>query len=220
MSKERMFPMNLQFFADEPKDAPNDDAQGEKKDYPKDEPKDNPKDDPKDNPQDEKSLNDQLQSALVEMAKLRRQLDKTSSEAADYRKKWKESLTETERASQEKAEAEAARQAEFDDMKRRLAINDLVSEYMDREFPRDIATKIATARYDGDNDTVNAIEKQMDEAKRRKWEADFLKSRPDINAGTGTAPTLSKEDFDKMTLMEKSKLKRENEAEYKRLLAL
>lgn len=216
MSKEKMFPMNLQFFADEPKDAPQEDP----KDIPKETPKDEPKGNPEDSPQDEKSLNEQLQSALVEMAKLRRQLDKTSSEAADYRRKWKDSLTETERASQEKAEAEAARQAEFDEMKRRLAINDLVSEYMDREFPKDIATKIATARYDGDNDTVNVIEKQMDEVKRKKWEADFLKSRPDINAGTGTAPTLSKEDFDKMTLMEKSKLKRENEAEYKRLLAL
>lgn len=216
MSKEKMFPMNLQFFADEPKDAPQEDP----KDIPKETPKDEPKGNPEDSPQDEKSLNEQLQSALVEMAKLRRQLDKTSSEAADYRRKWKDSLTETERASQEKAEAEAARQAEFDEMKRRLAINDLVSEYMDREFPKDIATKIATARYDGDNDTVNVIEKQMDEVKRKKWEADFLKSRPDINAGTGTAPTISKEDFDKMTLMEKSKLKRENAEEYKRLLAL
>ena len=216
MSKEKMFPMNLQFFADEPKDAPQEDP----KDIPKETPKDEPKGNPEDSPQDEKSLNEQLQSALVEMAKLRRQLDKTSSEAADSRRKWKDSLTETERASQEKAEAEAARQAEFDEMKRRLAINDLVSEYMDREFPKDIATKIATARYDGDNDTVNVIEKQMDEVKRKKWEADFLKSRPDINAGTGTAPTISKEDFDKMTLMEKSKLKRENAEEYKRLLAL
>ena len=216
MSKEKMFPMNLQFFADEPKDAPQEDP----KDIPKETPKDEPKGNPEDSPQDEKSLNEQLQSALVEMAKLRRQLDKTSSEAADYRRKWKDSLTETERASQEKAEAEAARQAEFDEMKRRLAINDLVSEYMDREFPKDIATKIATARYDGENDTVNVIEKQMDEVKRKKWEADFLKSRPDINAGTGTAPTISKEDFDKMTLMEKSKLKRENAEEYKRLLAL
>ena len=220
MSKEKMFPMNLQFFADEPKDAPKDEVRNETQETPKEEPKETPKDTSKENPQDEKSLNEQLQSALVEMAKLRRQLDKTSSEAADYRKKWKESLTETERASQEKAEAEAARQAEFDDMKRRLAINDLVSEYMDRQFPKEIATKIATARYDGDNETVNVIEKQMDEVKRKKWETEFLASRPELTTGVGETQTISKEQFDKMSLIEKTKLKRENEAEYNRLVAL
>ena len=220
MSKEKMFPMNLQFFADEPKEAPKDEMRNETQETPKEEPKETPKDTSKENPQDEKSLNEQLQSALVEMAKLRRQLDKTSSEAADYRKKWKESLTETERASQEKAEAEAARQAEFDDMKRRLAINDLVSEYMDRQFPKEIATKIATARYDGDNETVNVIEKQMDEVKRKKWETEFLASRPELKTGVGETQTISKEQFDNMSLIEKSKLKRENEAEYKRLVAL
>ena len=220
MSKEKMFPMNLQFFADEPKDAPKDEVRNETQETPKEEPKETPKDTSKENPQDEKSLNEQLQSALVEMAKLRRQLDKTSSEAADYRKKWKESLTETERASQEKAEAEAARQAEFDDMQRRLAINDLVSEYMDRQFPKEIATKIATARYDGDNETVNVIEKQMDEVKRKKWETEFLASRPELTTGVGETQTISKEQFDKMSLIEKTKLKRENEAEYNRLVAL
>lgn len=166
-------------------------------------------------------LNDKLQEALVEMAKLKRAQEKAASEAAEYKKKWKESLSVQEQANLEKAEEQAKRDEEFEAMRKKLAINDLVSEYMDRQFPKEVAQKIAEARYEGDNATVNAIEKQMDEAKKKAWEADFLASRPNINiGGGGSAPTVSKEDFDKMSLVERTKLKRENEAEYNRLLAL
>ena len=220
MKKKNLLPMNLQFFADDPAEAPKEDPKDAPKEEPKDPPKEQPKEDPKEEPKDDKTLNEQLQSALVEIARLKRAVDKSTSEAAEFKKKYRESLSETEKASQEKAEAEAAREAEFEDMKRKLAINDLVSEYMDREFPKDIATKIATARFDGDNETVNLIEKQMDEAKRKKWETEFLASRPELKTGVGETKTISKEEFDKMSLIEKTKLKRENEAEYKRLVAL
>jgi len=216
MRREELLPMNLQFFAEDGAENSSDESKAETEQT-----KEDSQSASQEESSDDKSLQEQLQSALVEIAKLKRSVDKASSEAAEFKKKYRESLTETEKASQEKAEAEAAKQAEFDEMKRKLAINDLINEYMDREFPKDIATKIATARYDGDNDTVNAIEKQMDEAKRKKWEADFLKSRPEIAAGAGTSSTnLTKEDFDKMSLVEKTKLKRENEAEYNRLKAL
>lgn len=217
MKEKNLFPMKLQFFAEE---APKETSTETPKEEPKEQPNETLKEEPKEQPKNEKDLNVQLQEALVQIAKLKRALDKSTTETSEYKKKYRESLSETEKASQEKAEAEAAKQAEFDEMKRRLAINDLVSEYMDRQFPKDIATKIANARYDGDNDTVNAIEKQMDEVKRKKWESDFLASRPELNAGTGVTQGISKEQFDKMSLIEKSKLRRENQAEYDRLIAL
>ena len=216
MSKERMFPMNLQFFADDPKEEPKE----ELKEQPKEQPKDAPKEESKEQPQDEKTLNEQLQGALVELAKLRRQLDKTSSEAADYRKKWKESLTETERASQEKAEAEAKKQEEFEYMKKALRINELTENFMDLGYSKEMAKRAATAQAENDTESLLEIQKQFQDAQRKEWEQDFLKSRPEIAAGTGSTPQISKEEFDNMTLIEKSKLKRENEAEYKRLLAL
>ena len=220
--KHNLIPMNLQFFADDPGADPNQDPNGNPngepgKDTPPAEP---PKNDPPSEPTPQE-LNDKLQEALVEMAKLKRAQEKAASEAAEYKKKWKESLSVQEQANLEKAEEQAKRDEEFEAMRKKLAINDLVSEYMDRQFPKEVAQKIAEARYEGDNATVNAIEKQMDEAKKKAWEADFLASRPDINiGGGGSAPTVSKEDFDKMSLVERTKLKRENEAEYNRLLAL
>ena len=211
----QFLPMNLQFFAEEGDPKPE-----TPKEQPKEEPKAEPKEQPKEEKKNEEDVNAQLQSALVELAKLKRAQEKAASEAAEYKKKWKESLSEQEKASMEKAEEQARRDEEFESMKKKLAINDLVSEYMDREFPKEIAQKIAEARYEGDNETVNTIEKQMDEVKRKKWEKDFLASRPEINVGGGTGTTYTKEQFDGMSLIERTKLKRENEAEYNRLLAL
>ena len=216
--------MNLQFFAENQSD--NDkgaetqepqvsDSQAKEKQVEK------KAEDVSDEQKDKTVIDEQsVQNLLLEIAKQKRAIDKLTKENGELTKKYRSTLSEQERASMEKAEAEAARQAEFDDMKRRLAINDLVSEYMDRQFPKEIATKIATARYDGDNETVNIIEKQMDEAKRKKWEAEFLASRPELKTGVGETQTISKEQFDKMSLIEKTKLKRENEAEYNRLVAL
>ena len=218
MEERKMFPMNLQIFAEDGEEpTPENTETKETQKSPEKDTKET-----KDVPENKETQKDEqtVQNLLLEIAKQKRAIDKLTKENGELTKKYRSTLSEQERASMEKAEAEAARQAEFEDMKRRLAINDLVSEYMDRDFPKDIATKIATARYDGDNETVNTIEKQMDEVKRKQWESDFLKNRPEINAGSGSTQTISKEAFDKMSLMEKTKLKRENEAEYNRLIAL
>lgn len=224
MEERKMRLMNLQFFAENQSDGDKgaetqepqaSDSQAQEKQVEK-------KSEDVSGEQKDKTVIDEqsVQNLLLEIAKQKRAIDKLTKENGELTKKYRSTLSEQERVSMEKAEAEAARQAEFDDMKRRLAINDLVSEYMDRQFPKEIATKIATARYDGDNETVNIIEKQMDEAKRKKWEAEFLASRPELTTGVGETQTISKEQFDKMSLIEKTKLKRENEAEYNRLVAL
>lgn len=208
MKKRNLYPLNLQFFADEPEEKPT-------------EPEVKPTE-PEEKPIDEKpqaNVNEQLQAALIEIAKQKRAIDKLAKENGELTKKYRATLSEQEAASLEKAEAEAQKQAEFDEMKRKLAINDLVTGYMDREYPRDIAEKLAIARLDGDKDTETAIEKQMDEARKKKVESELLKKLPQINAG-GSNQTITKEQFDHMTLLEKSKLRKENEAEYNRLIAL
>lgn len=219
MKKELLKPMNLQFFAEE-----------QTKETPKEQPKEQPKETPKEQPngeqpketsKDDKSVSEQLQSALVEIAKMKRSLDKVSSEAADYKRKWKESLSEAEQASMAKAEEQAKHEEEFESLKRQVAVNELTENFMDLGYSKELAKKAANAQFDSDAQTLHDIQKQVQEAQKKEWEAEFLASRPELNAGVGNnAPTLTKDQFDNMTLIEKSKLRRENEAEYKRLLAL
>ncbi len=211
MRKENLLPMTLQFFAEEtetPSETPETPAPEET----------NPK--AEETTPDTKALTEQLQSALVEIARLKRQVDKNSSEAAEYKKKYRETLSEQEQASLAKAEEQAKHEEEFESLKKQVRVNELTENFMDLGYSKDLARKAAMAQVESDTQTLLDVQKQFQEAQKMEWEADFLKNRPEINAGTGNAPTLTKEQFDKMTLVEKSKLKRENEEEYKRLIAL
>ena len=59
-------------------------------------------------------------------------------------------------------------------------------------------------------------EKQIKEDAQKEFFAKYQ-----LNAGQGNSDTsITKEQFEAMSLIERSKLKKENEAEYKRLIAL
>jgi len=209
MENNKLLPMYLQFFAEgdepTPDDNPTPDGEG------------NPEPTPEGNTQDDKQS---AQELLVEIAKLKRKVDKASSEAADYKKKWKDSMTEQEKISLEKAEAQAAKDAEFEDLKKRVRINDLTENFMDLGYSKDLAKKAATAQAEGDTEALLGIQKQFNESQKKAWEAEFYKSMPQINAGVGATKTITKEQFDAMSMTERTKLYRENKAEYDRLIAL
>lgn len=168
----------------------------------------------------EKKNEPTVQELMVELAKLKRAQEKAASEAADYKKKWQSSLSEKEQADMAKAEAQAKKDEEFESLKRQVRVNELTENFMDLGYSKDLARKAANAQADGDTATLLTIQKQFQDNQKKEWESEFLKSRPEINAGAGTTQTISKEAFDKMSLMERTKLKRENKAEYDRLIAL
>lgn len=161
-----------------------------------------------------------VQELMTEIAKLKRQADKASSEAAEFKKKYRESLSEVEKASMEKAEKEAAREEEFNQLRRENAINRLEKQYMQLGFTADEAARMAVAETDGDQETKIKIMSEVDGRKKKQYEAEFFASRPDVNVGGGAGATVTKEQFDAMNPVELTKLKRENPAEYDRLIAM
>lgn len=161
-----------------------------------------------------------VQELMTEIAKLKRQADKASSEAAEFKRKYRESLSEVERASMEKAEKEAAREEEFNKLLRENSINRLEKQYMALGFKEEEASRMAVAEADGDQDVKIKIMKEVDERKKKDFEKEFFASRPDVNVGCGTGATVTKEQFDAMNPVELTKLKRENPAEYDRLMKM
>jgi hypothetical protein len=61
---------------------------------------------------------------------------------------------------------------------------------------------------------------EVDGRKQKEFEEKFYASRPNVNVGGGTGVSISKEQFDAMDPVELTKLKRENPAEYDRLMAM
>ena len=131
-----------------------------------------------------------VQELMVEIAKLRREKDKNASEAADWKKRFRETQSAEEKASAEKAEREAQRQAEYDELVRKNKIHGLTETFMDQGYSKELAKKAAASLVDGDNDTLLECQKQFNAqliaGEKEKW----IASRPEINAGTGNATEI------------------------------
>lgn len=164
-------------------------------------------------------LQAQMQELMTENAKLKRASDKNSAEASEYKKKWKASLSEVEQANMEKAERDAEREEQFKSLVRENQINKLEKSYLAMGYTADESSRMATAEADGDFEEKVKIMAEVDARKKKEYEAEFLKNRPDVNAGTG-GTSITKEQFDSMGMVEKSTLRRENPDEYDRLMKL
>lgn len=196
---------NLQFFADADSEA----AGNENETKPEAANKNEENQEKKDAPDTQELLN--------RIATLERKADKASAEAADYKKKWKDSLSSQEQASIEKAEAEAEREEKFNQLLRENSINKLEKTYLGLGYLAEEAEKMAAAEYDSDLETKTKIMREVDARKKKEFEAEFLKSRPEINAGAGGEnPNVSKEAFEKMGYLERVEFKHKYPETYKK----
>lgn len=134
----------------------------------------------------EKSTEDKLQDALVEIAKLKKSFDRAASEASDYKKKYNATLSEQEQANIAKAEAEAEKDERLKLLERKDRVHDLTENFMDLGYDKEQAKAAAEAQFDGDTETLFKIQKQVQDAQLKSKEAEWLASRPEINAGKGT----------------------------------
>lgn len=162
-------------------------------------------------------LTKQVQDLMKQVATLKSASDKNSAEAAEFKRKYRETLSAQEQASQDKAEREAEHEAYVKKLERENSVNAYVRKYMAQGYSEELAQKAAEAMYDGDVDAFFGIQseatKEIVEAKEREW----LKSRPDVNAGTGTT-SITKEQFENMNMMERSELRRNSPDVYEQLI--
>ena len=137
------------------------------------------------------SAEDTIQQQMVEIAKLKRALDKASSDVADYKKKYNATLSEQERASQEKAEAEARRDERLAELERRDSIHTFTESYLDLGYDKDSAIAAATAQVDNDVETLFKLQKKIIDAKVQAKEQELYKSIP--RAKTGIYASMTKD---------------------------
>lgn len=167
---------------------------------------------------EKKHSEEDVQKLMTELARAKRERDKASSEAAEFKKKYKESLSEVEAANMEKAEREAAREEEFNRLKREVEVNRLEKTYLAMGWTADEAARMATAEADGDMDAKLKVMAEVDERKKKDLEKTILANYGNVNVGASGSSTVTPEQFEKMSIAERSTLFRENKAEYDRLV--
>lgn len=147
-----------------------------------------------------------------EVEKLKNALSKANSEAAENKRKLRETLSGAEQKAQEEADRIAELEANYAKLLHESTVTQRKADYLALGYDEKLATETAEAMVKGDFVTVFANQSKYQADLEKKIKADVLKDTPrPVGGNTGGI------DFSKLTLTEKAKLKLENPVLYEEL---
>lgn len=138
---------------------------------------------------DDASLAEQVAQLRVENAKIKKAMDRATSEAANYKKKLREKQSAEEIALQEKAEKEAEREEAYQMLLKENTVTKYEKNFLALGYSEELAAKAANAQYDGDTEELFKIQQDFQTALLKQKEAEWAKSRPNPQAGNGEGNT-------------------------------
>lgn len=184
MRKQNLEPlrMNLQLFAKEPADdnTAGDNAEDELNDISDDDVELEENSDA-----DSPKLAEENAALKVQIAKMKKAMDKAASDTARYKKQLREKQTAEEIALQEKAEKEAEREEAYQKLLKENTVTKYEKNFLALGYSEELATRAANAQYDGDTEELFKIQQDFQSALLKQKEAEWAKSRPNPQAGNG-----------------------------------
>lgn len=113
--------------------------------------------------------------------------DKAASDAASWKKKHNELLTEDERKKQEDADALANMKKELDELRKDKTVSEFKAKLIAQGYDEALASDTAQAMADGDTAKVFANQGKFLEDYAKKVKADAMKKTPKPPAGDGSS---------------------------------
>ena len=131
-----------------------------------------------------------------EADKLKAALSKANSEAAEWKRQFREKQTEQERQEAERAEREKAVEEELRGLRRDKTVSGFVAQCLSLGYDKDLALRAAEAMADNDAAAILACQQEFLEAKQKELEATALNKQPKLT--TGAPPTAESKDKDEI----------------------
>ena len=125
-----------------------------------------------------------------EVTKLKTALSKANSDAAEWKRQFREKQTEQERAEAERAEREKAVEDELRTLRRDKTVSGYVAQCLALGYDKDLALRAAEAMADNDAAAIMACQQDFLEAKQKELEAAALNKQPTLTPG---APPTAKQ---------------------------
>ena len=119
-----------------------------------------------------------------ETDKLKAALSKANSEAAEWKRQFREKQTEQERAEAERAEREKAVEEELRGLRRDKTVSGFTAQCLALGYDKDLALKAAEAMADNDAAAILACQQEFLEGKKKEYEAAALNKQPSITSGS------------------------------------
>lgn len=139
--------------------------------------------------------------------KLKESLNKASSQAAEYKRQLKEKMSEAEKLEAERIEKDAEKDALLKSLLKEKDVSKYQAEFLKNGYDSELALKSAEALADGDFTTVFANLKTYTEGLNKSIRAEVLRSTPAPQGGNDSTPSVTKEQFNKMSYNEMVKFK-------------
>ncbi len=144
---------------------------------------------PENKPEEKEPTVEELMAQLAQeranSAKLQNDYNKASSEAANYRKQLKAKQTAEEQEEEAKREEEEEHKKYVKGLEDTIKMINATNRYLALGMSAEMAKDTAKAELDGDMEKVTENMGKYNEAKVKAAEAEWLKSRPPVNAGQG-----------------------------------
>lgn len=134
-----------------------------------------------------------------EINKLKTALSKANSDAAEWKRQFREKQTEAERAEAERAEREKAVEDELRQLRRDKTVSGYIAQCLALGYTQDLAVRAAEAMADGNNADIFACQQEFLEAKQKEIEANALNKQPTLTVGSPpTAKVAEAEAYNKL----------------------
>ena len=131
-----------------------------------------------------------------ETEKLKAALSKANSEAADWKRQFRERQTEEERKEAERAERDKAVEEELRGLRRDKTVSGYVAICLAQGYDKELALRAAEALADNDAATVIACQQDFLAAKTKEIEANALNKQPTLTSGA--TPTAKDADVERI----------------------
>ena len=129
-----------------------------------------------------------------EVTKLKAALSKANSDAAEWKRQFREKQTEQERTEAERAEREKAVEEELRNLRRDKTVSGYVAQCLALGYDKELALKAAEAMADNDAAAILACQQDFLELKKKELEAAALNKQPTLTSGS--PPTAQQADKD------------------------
>ena len=155
-------------------------------------------------------LESKLKELESQLTKSKQAYNAASSDAAEWKKKFRETQDDATRTEAERTEEVEALKKQVAAFQRQTAIADSVAAFIAMGYPQDMAKKRAEYLADGDNVNAMAVEKEFLAYHDREMKAAAVRNTPAPVSGFQTGGNVTREQFSNMSLRERQDLKTKN----------
>lgn len=159
----------------------------------------------------------EMAALKAENKRLKAATDKATADASNWKKKYTATQTDAERLSMEKAEEEAKKQQELEDLRKFKVVTEAKDQYRRLGYSDELAKSAAEAQFAGDFEELARIQQSYQDELAKQIKADLMKSMPAPATGNDETVQMTKEQFKAMTYRQQVEFKQKYPTAYEKL---